>query len=426
MKMKKALVSVAILAIIGSIVLYVVLTPYFAPSIAPTFIDVDADNDGLSNAQEREIGTDPAKSDSDNDGLADGLEVNTYHTNPLISDSDSDGLNDGSEVNIYKTNPLLADTDGDYLNDGLEVNGWQISVDEIQRHVTSNPLSSDSDEDGLSDVNEYEKFYTDPSRNDTDADGLPDKWEADFAFNPTRSYDASKDPDYDGLSNLQEYHLGTITKNGVLSYQKDLFVEIDCMSGYEPSTTVLDYFVSYYRELGVDVHVMLDDVLSWSQLTALGVSPDSLTPDECSSIENKFHDNPSTHIYVFYAKALGDSRGAPIGWASDFGAFINKDLVNANEGLRVLWLTDKIRTERAILLHEVGHTLKVITWGSDGKEDYCSNLGCIMAGADRWWDIPGGIAQLVVLFSNSPRYCQEHVKQIDLTNKWSVDENWSP
>jgi len=286
---------------------------------------------------------------------------------------------------------------------------------------------SDIDSDSLNGYDEVFKYGTNPFSSDTDHDGLPDKWEIDFGFNPTNAQDALKDPDYDGLTNIQEYRLGTITKGGALSYEKDLFVEIDYMSGYAPSTEATNYFVSYYRELGIAVHLTVDDEISNGQLTAMGISPESLTSSECSLIEQRFHDNPDTHVYVFYAKAVGNpSESEPLGWASESGAFVSKELVDANEGLRVLWLTDRIRSEKVILLHEIGHTLNVITRDSDGKEDYCSNFGCIMAGADRWWDIFGTIAQLAVFHSNSPRYCEDHVKMIDLRNKWSVTENWIP
>ncbi len=82
---------------------------------------LDPDNDGLTNLQEFQLGTDPQKADTDGDGLTDGAEVNTHHTNPLSADTDQDGLNDGAEVNTYHTNPLVADTDQDGYLDGLEV-----------------------------------------------------------------------------------------------------------------------------------------------------------------------------------------------------------------------------------------------------------------------------------------------------------------
>lgn len=58
----------------------------------------DADNDGLTNAQEEELGTNLFDADSDDDGLSDSEEVNTYNTDPNDADSDDDGVNDGEEV----------------------------------------------------------------------------------------------------------------------------------------------------------------------------------------------------------------------------------------------------------------------------------------------------------------------------------------
>ena len=86
---------------------------------------VDSDKDGLDNAREKEIGTDPQKADTDGDGLNDGDEVTVYKTSPLVSDTDGDGLSDGDEVLIWHSNPLNPDTDGDSYTDGEEVrNGY--------------------------------------------------------------------------------------------------------------------------------------------------------------------------------------------------------------------------------------------------------------------------------------------------------------
>lgn len=68
-------------------------------------VSVDSDNDGLSDAQEKTLGTDPNNFDTDGDGLNDSTEINIYKTNPLNADTDGDGYKDGEEViNSYDPN----------------------------------------------------------------------------------------------------------------------------------------------------------------------------------------------------------------------------------------------------------------------------------------------------------------------------------
>lgn len=62
--------------------------------------------------------------DTDGDGLTDAQELE-LQTNPRLADSDGDGLTDKDEINIYKTNPINGDTDGDGYLDGVEIkNGF--------------------------------------------------------------------------------------------------------------------------------------------------------------------------------------------------------------------------------------------------------------------------------------------------------------
>lgn len=58
----------------------------------------DTDSDGLTNVREFTLGTSLVNSDSDGDGLVDGLEVDTYSSNPLIQDTDGDMITDGDEI----------------------------------------------------------------------------------------------------------------------------------------------------------------------------------------------------------------------------------------------------------------------------------------------------------------------------------------
>lgn len=65
---------------------------------------VDNDLDGLSDAEEKQLGTNSKSIDTDDDGLMDYDEVKTFSTNPLKTDTDGDGVIDGEEVRM-RTNP---------------------------------------------------------------------------------------------------------------------------------------------------------------------------------------------------------------------------------------------------------------------------------------------------------------------------------
>lgn len=58
----------------------------------------DKDLDGLSDEQEKKLGTNPNLSDTDGDVISDGDEVNFYHSDPLKADTDGDSYKDGYEI----------------------------------------------------------------------------------------------------------------------------------------------------------------------------------------------------------------------------------------------------------------------------------------------------------------------------------------
>lgn len=127
---------------------------YIVASNGSGLLEVDSDNDGLSDTDEERLGTDKNKADTDGDGLLDGSEYYIVGTNPLIADTDvndisdadedfdKDGLTNKQEVDLG-TDPSKADTDNDGLDDYEEVN----------THST-NPINYDSDNDGLGDGDE--------------------------------------------------------------------------------------------------------------------------------------------------------------------------------------------------------------------------------------------------------------------------------
>ena len=133
----------------------------------------DPDGDGLTNAEEKNLGTNPKVADTDGDGISDGDEVRRYNTSPLKADSDADGIKDGEEILTYKADPNKADTDGDGLKDG----------DEVVTYNTD-PLKADTDGDGLTDGDEVNRQKTNPLKADTDAGTVNDGKEIANRTNP--------------------------------------------------------------------------------------------------------------------------------------------------------------------------------------------------------------------------------------------------
>ena len=69
--------------------------------------DVDTDGDGLTDAEEADLGTDPELADTDGDGIEDGEEVD-LGTDPLLTDTDGDTYSDADEI-AEGTDPTDAD-----------------------------------------------------------------------------------------------------------------------------------------------------------------------------------------------------------------------------------------------------------------------------------------------------------------------------
>ncbi|WP_411847004.1 sulfatase-like hydrolase/transferase [Roseibacillus persicicus] len=180
--------------------------------------DTDIDSDGLSNFAEYTAGTSPQKSDSDEDGLSDGEEVQNTLTDPNDADSDDDGLLDGQEVNTVLSNPLDADSDDDFLNDFEELIIFRTNPtladsdndtfrDGVELAALSNPLEAsitpsgqDSDDDGLLDTLEIAVFgnLAQSGLDDSDGDGFPNIVEqafgsgiSDASFSPSIGIDSS-------------------------------------------------------------------------------------------------------------------------------------------------------------------------------------------------------------------------------------------
>ena len=182
---------------------------------------LDLDADTLPNYIEERYGTNPLAEDSDNDLIADRVEV-AYGSITLLEhcgvtqfqeltldapftsqsagpgdlawfslDMDGDGRLNG---------PSDWDTDGDGMPDGFEY-----CFHDTLQPANASDSYGDGDNDGLNNVEEYEvaltwgpSNFTDPTDPDTDNDGMPDGWEALNGLHPVDGSNADEDPDLDG------------------------------------------------------------------------------------------------------------------------------------------------------------------------------------------------------------------------------------
>jgi hypothetical protein len=152
--------------------------------------DIDSDGDGINDGVELLIGTDPTNPDTDGDGIPDGVELQNG-TDPKVAeqDSDGDGIIDAVEV-LIGTDPDNADTDGDGLCDGaLSVVGVCEAGEDLNANGfidpgESDPLTPDTDCDGVSDGDERLVYQSDPLDDDTDGDGIVDGVEVGRTSSP--------------------------------------------------------------------------------------------------------------------------------------------------------------------------------------------------------------------------------------------------
>ena len=194
----------------------------------PDYLDpdrppMDLDRDGLSDAEEAAIGTNPNLPDTDMDGIDDGIEARSGRTDPTRPDSDGDGLCDGplavpgvcaigedvnanGRVDPNESDPARRDTDGGGTADGVEV----LRDGTDPTNPADDRVGLDRDGDGLANADE-DILGTDPDDPDTDNDGLRDGLEVETGTHPLEA-----DADRDGLCD------GPLAVQGVCGRGEDL------------------------------------------------------------------------------------------------------------------------------------------------------------------------------------------------------------
>ncbi len=150
---------------------------YFVNTMAPiTNLELDTDNDTLPDYLEVLYLTDLNNDDTDGDGIPDGVEVYRTYTDPLRVDTDNNGVNDSDE-----------DYDNDKLTN-IEEKNHGTDYDNIDTDFDS--LSDYDEINGVKSKDGTRTYILDPLSDDTDSDGLRDDTEIKLGLNPTNPNDA--------------------------------------------------------------------------------------------------------------------------------------------------------------------------------------------------------------------------------------------
>lgn len=124
------------------------------------------------------------ETDTDGDGIPDVYEKHMFWTNAESVDTDGDGLPDGYEIINLGTDATRQDSDENGIPDARE-DADKDGLDNLKEYeLGTNPLSEDSDYDGLTDNDELQVYGTDPKNNDTDGDGIHDGDEIKLGLSP--------------------------------------------------------------------------------------------------------------------------------------------------------------------------------------------------------------------------------------------------
>jgi hypothetical protein len=102
---------------------------------------------------------------------------------------------------------------------------------------------------------------------DTDGDGMPDVWEIDHSFDRLNPADAGLDADSDGLTNLQEYQLGSDPRDARSGLHLDIAAGTPNVALSFRAVSNFSYTVVYANTLGV----------AWQPLQSISAAPTNRT-----------------------------------------------------------------------------------------------------------------------------------------------------
>jgi len=188
---------------VGHTLQLVAIAAYIGGDTASASYVPDLSNQPVWQSADAEPENGPDSTDYDTDGLPAWYEI-WLGTDPISYDTDGDGINDGDEVATTLTNPLSWDTDGNGQTDLADFYAANPPAElPVETSTSTDEATSlDSDSDGLSDNFENSTSLTNPYSTDSDGNGRSDY---DDYYYPV----SNPDSDSDGVTDTSETEQGT-------------------------------------------------------------------------------------------------------------------------------------------------------------------------------------------------------------------------
>ncbi len=323
---------------------------------------LDTDGDGLTDATEDANGTqsvdagetDPFNADSDSGGESDGTEIAGKRnpldpTDDMTYDADSDGWVNGIEIE-KKTDPRNPDTDNDGVRDALDAfpidsryqvdanaNGlpddWETATG-LARSLATPTTVEDPDGDGLTNAEEFARG-TNPLSTDSDRDGVDDRTELEQSGDPKENACLSFGPVSVRFSDLQGHWGETIITRLSRTLVSPNTVPI--IRGY---ATGSDKVARYFPDQSITRYEFLKMVILSSCMKIRSHSDDEEIAFTDVRTDAPIGENPDTALkrQIIYS---GVHYGLIVGYSD--GTFRPDAPVNRAEALKILSLAGSLQ-----------------------------------------------------------------------------------